>query len=279
MVGMSPLNQPVKRGGLSSGEVCSVRSEVEAVIASAAFAASKRCQDFLRLVVEHALAGRFDSLKERMIGAEMFGRPVDYDTSNDAVVRVRATEVRKRLAQYYSGVATPPTVRIELPQGSYLPSFHWETSEESAGPDAEPKLMTLGLMTLAAAPSALERNGETEAQAPSRGTAPRRPRRLVAAALAAMALVVAIGLTAWLRWFHANPGIHSIAILPLQNLSGDPNQEYFAEGMTEELIAALGQVSALKVISRTSTSVYKGAKKACLKSPANWGSRGSWKDR
>src|ERR1700723_2502747 len=129
---MSPLSQPVKHGGLSSGEVCSVRSEVEAVISSAAFAASKRCQDFLRVVVEHALAGRFDSLKERMIGAEMFGRPVDYDTSNDAVVRVRATEVRKRLAQYYREAAQTPVVRIDLQPGSYVPEFHWSSAGKVA---------------------------------------------------------------------------------------------------------------------------------------------------
>src|SRR5215813_3672408 len=86
---------------LSAEQVHSVRSALESVIASDAFAGSKRCQEFLRLVVEHTLAGDLDFLRERMIGVEMFGRPVDYDTSNDAVVRVRATEVRKRLALYY----------------------------------------------------------------------------------------------------------------------------------------------------------------------------------
>jgi len=97
------------------------------VISSDAFAPSKRCQDFLRLVVEHALAGELDSLSERMIGAEMFGRPVDYDTSNDAVVRVRATEVRKRLAQYYREAAQTPVVRIDILPGSYVPEFHWSS--------------------------------------------------------------------------------------------------------------------------------------------------------
>src|SRR5438034_6872711 len=79
---------------LSAEQANLVRCALESVISSDAFAPSKRCQDFLRLVVEHALAGDLDSLSERMIGAEMFRRPVDYDTSNDAVVRVRATEVR-----------------------------------------------------------------------------------------------------------------------------------------------------------------------------------------
>jgi hypothetical protein len=104
-----------------------VRSALESVISSDAFAPSKRCQDFLRLIVGHALAGELDCLRERMIGAEMFGRPIDYDTSNDAVVRVRATEVRKRLSQYYSRTAQTPLVRIELPAGSYVPEFHWSS--------------------------------------------------------------------------------------------------------------------------------------------------------
>jgi TolB-like protein/DNA-binding winged helix-turn-helix (wHTH) protein/Tfp pilus assembly protein PilF len=58
----------------------------------------------------------------------------------------------------------------------------------------------------------------------------------------------------------ALPKIESIAVLPLENLSGDPEQEYFAEGMTDELITTLGQVSALRVISRTSVMRYKDTK-------------------
>jgi TolB-like protein/DNA-binding winged helix-turn-helix (wHTH) protein len=57
------------------------------------------------------------------------------------------------------------------------------------------------------------------------------------------------------------PIIHSIAVLPLENLSRDPEQEYFAEGMTEELITTLGKISALRVISRTSVMRYKGTQK------------------
>ena len=124
----------------SAKQADAVRSALESVISSPAFTGSKRCQDFLRLVVERRLAGDLDSLRERQIGVEMFGRPVDYDTSNDAVVRVRATEVRKRLAQYYRETGTTSQVRIELPAGSYVPEFSWaseaktETEQKAAVP-------------------------------------------------------------------------------------------------------------------------------------------------
>jgi eukaryotic-like serine/threonine-protein kinase len=58
------------------------------------------------------------------------------------------------------------------------------------------------------------------------------------------------------------PKIESLAVLPLANLSGDPEQEYFADGMTEALITELSKIRALKVISRTSAMQYKGAKKS-----------------
>ena len=55
--------------------------------------------------------------------------------------------------------------------------------------------------------------------------------------------------------------IRSLAVLPLENLSGDASQNYFSDGMTDELITDLAQISALRVISRTSVMVYKGVRK------------------
>ncbi len=59
----------------------------------------------------------------------------------------------------------------------------------------------------------------------------------------------------------APTAIRSLAVLPLENLSGDASQNYFSDGMTDELITDLAQISALRVISRTSVMVYKGARK------------------
>src|ERR1700678_4306137 len=80
----------------------------------------------------------------------------------------------------------------------------------------------------------------------------------------ALALVLSLSiLSVWLFRSHgrAPAGIRSLAVLPLENLSGDASQNYFADGMTDELITDLAQISALRVISRTSAMVYKGARK------------------
>jgi eukaryotic-like serine/threonine-protein kinase len=131
---MSTGHQFEKSDKLTSEQVDALRSALQSVISSSAFADSKQCKDFLRLVVERALAGDLESLGERTVGAEVFGRPADYETSNDAAVRVRATEVRKRLAQYYREAKQDQPVRIELTPGSYIPEFHWlsETRSEDA---------------------------------------------------------------------------------------------------------------------------------------------------
>jgi TolB-like protein/DNA-binding winged helix-turn-helix (wHTH) protein/Flp pilus assembly protein TadD len=78
----------------------------------------------------------------------------------------------------------------------------------------------------------------------------------------ALLLVLAI-LIAWMLRPKSSqsPAIRSLAVLPLENLSGDPSQDYFSDGMTDELITELGQISGLRVISRTSVMTYKGARK------------------
>jgi TolB-like protein/DNA-binding winged helix-turn-helix (wHTH) protein len=84
---------------------------------------------------------------------------------------------------------------------------------------------------------------------------------LTLAALVAVGLAVWLVQTTWHRTSAASP-IRSIAVLPLDNLSGDPSQDYFVDGMTDELITDLAKISALRVTSRTSVMRYKGTKKA-----------------
>jgi TolB-like protein/DNA-binding winged helix-turn-helix (wHTH) protein/Flp pilus assembly protein TadD len=80
----------------------------------------------------------------------------------------------------------------------------------------------------------------------------------------ALALVLSLAILSLWRFRSQTPaptGIRSLAVLPLDNLSGEASQNYFADGMTDELITDLAQISALRVISRTSVMVYKGARK------------------
>ena len=84
------------------------------------------------------------------------------------------------------------------------------------------------------------------------------PRRLKV--LATAVIVVTAGIVAWMLLSHPrSASIRSLAVLPLENLSGEASQDYFSDGMTDELTTELGQISELRVISRTSAMTYKGA--------------------
>ncbi len=98
--------------------------------------------------------------------------------------------------------------------------------------------------------------GEEESPAP----ASRWRGRASVVGIGAFVLVAGILTALYSGWFRPGgmiPPVRSIAVLPIENLSGDPEQEFFADGMTEELVTALGRIHALRVISRTSVMRYK----------------------
>jgi len=115
-------------GTRSRAEAVQIRDGLQCVLQSAPFRTTHQCQALLTWVVEHTLAGENELLKERVIGTEVFGRGVDYDPGSDPVVRVRAAEVRKRLAQYYQSCPESP-VHIEIPPGSYRAVFQWKPAQ------------------------------------------------------------------------------------------------------------------------------------------------------
>jgi TolB-like protein/DNA-binding winged helix-turn-helix (wHTH) protein len=94
---------------------------------------------------------------------------------------------------------------------------------------------------------------------------PKRKRSLVFVLCAGLCALLALGLVALSLWLHAKAEvapIRSIAVLPLKNLSGDPAEEFFVDGLTDQLITDLAKIGSLRVISGTSVMQYKGAKKA-----------------
>ena len=105
--------------------------------------------------MEHSLAGSDDSLRERVIGIEVFGRTPAYDTAEDPVVRLRAADIRKRLAQYYqAGKSAPGQWKIDIPTGSYKAQFRpSEPVSSDAAATATVRTPPLGGASLAAEPT------------------------------------------------------------------------------------------------------------------------------
>src|SRR6476469_613616 len=126
--------------GVSGLDHSAVHAQLARLLQSSHFRNSKRSQSLLRFVVQAALAGDQNSLKERCVGAAVFGRDAAYDTAQDPIVRNAAIEVRKRLAQYYLEPEHAAELRIELPSGSYIPSF---TAESAASVPSHPKPLPL----------------------------------------------------------------------------------------------------------------------------------------
>jgi hypothetical protein len=107
---------------LSDHDRGKVRLHLQKLLGNPAFAHSNRSQEFLRYIVEEALAGRAAQVKERNIGVDVFGRDQNFDPQQESLVRVAAGEVRKRLLQAYQK-NFGDGVQIELPIGSYCPKF------------------------------------------------------------------------------------------------------------------------------------------------------------
>lgn len=107
----------------SEEDLDAVRSALAEILKSDLFRGSRRYPAMLSYIVEQTLQGHQDSLKERTIGIEVFGRDPGYDTNDDPVVRFSAGEIRKRVAQFYRNSESSRTVEFHLPTGSYVPQF------------------------------------------------------------------------------------------------------------------------------------------------------------
>jgi hypothetical protein len=120
---------PADQVGVAEPQRSAVLAELHRILTSQCFRGSRRCCRFLEYSVHHVLDGASQELRERNIGIEVFQRPPDYDTAEDAIVRVTANEVRKRLAQFYQDMADEPDPVISLPPGSYAVTLRWRATE------------------------------------------------------------------------------------------------------------------------------------------------------
>ncbi|MGH9630863.1 MAG: tetratricopeptide repeat protein [Bryobacteraceae bacterium] len=100
-----------------------LRTHLAHVVSSSQFSGAPKLANFLRFVVDTALAGQGDQIKESLIAVEVYGRRPDYNPQIDSTVRVEAGRLRARLRQYYESAGAGQPVEIELPKGKYVPQF------------------------------------------------------------------------------------------------------------------------------------------------------------
>jgi len=227
----------------------SIRKKLDKILSSGLFCHAERPRRFLRFIVEETFKDDATSLKEYSIGTAVLERPPSFDPRVDSIVRVEAGRLRSRLTEYYKTEGSDDPVVITLPKGQYVPVF-CENRDIAETQDEESSTEEAQAVHLAQVD-----------ESAGHGLVGRR------IALIMAAIVIAVGVLAIRatvsRWFPAaseraaSEPVRSLAILPLANLSGDPSQEYFADGMTEVLITELGAISTVRVISRTSVMQYK----------------------
>ena len=155
---------------------CEERAQVERLLADPLFSQSKRYGAFLRYVTERALSSTQEHLTERHLGVEIFGRSPNYDTEADPIVRVTASELRKRLAQYYEVPAHAGEVRVLIHKGSYVADF--------VAPSTQPPVTEI--IATPNSPSA-----PLSATEPAKTKSPANYRRFYVAGLAGLCAIVA----------------------------------------------------------------------------------------
>jgi hypothetical protein len=130
----------------SDQDAAALRLHVEQILDSPSFSSSKRSGQFLQYVVEKAISQEIEALKERTIGVEVFRRQPNYDTGEDAVVRVTANDVRRRLAQHYTKEGRASEFKISLPPGSYAPEICRDTPKQQPDSNGEPDSLPSAVM-------------------------------------------------------------------------------------------------------------------------------------
>jgi len=221
----------------SESDQKAIREQLVRILNSGPFHQSHRRQRFLEYLVNESLAGRGERLKAYNVALEVFERPETFDPTVDPLVRIEAARLREKLREYYGTEGQSDAIHIDLPKGTYAPLIEF-------------------------------REGEQQVKSVSK----RRMRWQTTVPVLALILVLG-ALGAWLTrdlWGPApegaaeHPGLGmpegpAIAVLPFTNLSDDPKQEYFSDGLTEDLMTELSRASDdLRVLARNTTFQYKG---------------------
>jgi TolB-like protein len=216
-----------------------IRLQLDRLLASDGFANADRMSGFLRYIVERAMAGESDQVKEYVIGVAVFGRDEQYDPRLDSIVRVEARRLRTKLDEYYAGPGRHDPIVIEMRRGAYVPAFSRRASLSAQE---------------AASVSVIDR--------------PSRPRRwtpgLVALG-AAILVVLPLAFTIWRSGLVTSVGsatpMVTIAVLPLAEYSSDQSDALLAARLTDSVTGELARNRLLGVVSHTSALQFAGTRR------------------
>ena len=204
-----------------------VEAELQRILESQRFLKSEGLREFLRFIVESALDGNSDQLKESVIAVEAFGRKPSFDPRLDAIVRVQAARLRTALSDFYDSEGATDELLIEVPKGGYAPFFSLRVAQ-SPEPAPEP---------LRAAPL-------PEPEPPPL----RRSRRWLAVSLATVLIAALLAGLIWFRQHRARrlSEADTFVVADFENTTGDP---VFNGTIKEALTIDLEQSPFLNILS------------------------------
>jgi TolB-like protein/Flp pilus assembly protein TadD len=210
-------------------DAAQIRAYLDTLLASPVFSASERKSQLLRYLVEQTLSGQASQVNEYGIGLDVFERPASFDPRVDSVVRAEMSRLRLKLRDYYDSGGRADPIVIEFPKRGYVPRFTFRQQGAPVPPEDERSL-------------------------------PPEPHRKPGGWIAALipVIVVLAGLAYWGMHRSAAGPLKSLVVLPFENYSKDPQNEYLADGFTEELTNQLAQWRELRVVARTSAFMFKG---------------------
>lgn len=200
-----------------------VRRALEALLSDKRLRMSGRNRRFLRFVVEEKLAGRAERIKSYAIAVDVFGRAPTFDSITDPIVRIEATRMRAALANYYRQYADDD-IRIDIPKGSYIPSF--ERVE----------------------PGALQETGPPQ---PNDDLVPSDKLKLIGVALCAVAACGAfLMLRAFPETLRADPLAETpvLAVEAVQNIGTGSGGDELARGLTQSIISSLSRFPGVRLL-------------------------------
>jgi adenylate cyclase len=182
------LESHIQKGSAPAAE--DIRRQLQRILDSPEFHATQRQREFLKFVVTETIAGRAEEVKGYTIATRVFGRKEDFDQALDPIVSIQAGRLRRALERYYLVAGSRDPIRIDIPKGTYVPTFYEEKGTETDADEGGKK-------------SDVTIDGDS--------------------------------------W-------PTLLIKPLQNLTGDPERDYFGIGLATELAVEIARFQEIRVL-------------------------------